>query len=201
MNKLLSLIIIALLLVVGYLLLVKPESNTPTVSQETQTETSSEPSPENDEEVVTTEEPSEEAEPVATEETGDFCADLKAGIPGSSGFHITIDVASGETVADESEIKGCVYSIDGSYGTWGPFEGQVATYELKASDGTLLGEGFFETIDPDWLTQALASEDIPYATELAFDPLTYVAGTLIVTNENPSGESGLSSSFTVPVTF
>jgi len=203
MNKLLSLIIVALLLVVGYLWFQKTETPSELPITAVQEEVIGDSvigekvEEEAEEEVVV----SESTAPTEEPESVDFCTDLKAGIPGSSGFHITIDVASGETLGDESEIRGCVYSIDGSYGTWAPFEGQVATYTLEASDGTLLTQGLFETTDPDWLALALASADIPYETELAFDPLTYTNGTLTVNNENPSGEPGLSSSFTVSVTF
>ena len=201
MNKLLSLIIIVLLIVVGYLLIQKPSVEAPIAGTDTLEQIIAEEPvaeiPAEDSIIVGTS-TDELAVPAAP---FDFCADLKAGIPGSDEFHITIDVASGETLTDGSMIRGCVYSIDESYSVWGPFEGQVATYELTAPDGTVLDTGFFQTVNPDWLPLALGNMDIEYTSELSFDPLTYTSGTLMVMNENPSGEPALAASFTVPVSF
>ncbi len=200
MNKLLSVVIVILLVVVGYLWTQKGTTDKPELQNEALSATDvNQEVPEDT--IIEVTEPALVAATTGEAVATNFCADLKAGIPGSAGFHITIDVASGELIKDASTIKGCVYAIDGSYGTWGPFEGQVATYKLLASDGTILDEGFFQTMDSDWLTLALAGDDIAYETTISFDPLTYVSGTLVVQNENPSGEAGLESNFTVPVTF
>lgn len=148
------------------------------------------------------EEPSETLVASNTEEVAvDFCTELKNNIPSSANFVITTAIAGGAQVASGDEIAGCVYSVNGSYGGWAPFEGQVGSYTLSASDGTILDEGPLSVVDPNWLTLALAGEDIEYNTAMTFDPLSYTSGEIILRNENPSGEITLDETITIPVTF
>ena len=154
-------------------------------------------------EVEPSQEISEVSDATNTEEIllTDFCTQLKERIADSEGFVITTAIAAGSIITSGDEISGCVYSINESYGGWAPFEGQVGSYSLLASDGTTLDEGPLSVVEDDWITLALSGEDIQYNTVMTFDPTGYTVGELILRNENASGEVDLDKTITISVSF
>lgn len=143
-----------------------------------------------------------ESEELGNESALSFCQDIKDGIAGSANFVITTTIASGETIADGDVVSGCIYNINDSYGGWAPFEGQVGSYSLAASDGTILDEGPLTVVDmANWLDDAIAGEDIAYSEDMFFDATGYATGTLTLKNENASGDPVLDETITISVTF
>lgn len=131
-----------------------------------------------------------------------FCEELKARIAGSEEFNVTINVAASERLLSGSTIGGCVYSVNGSYGGWAPFEAQVGSFRLVASDGSVLDEGPLPVINTkEWMLDALAGESLVFEQELLFDAAGYESGILELKNENASGEPESERLVTVSVTF
>ena len=130
----------------------------------------------------------------------DYCAELKNNIAGSEGWTIITNITNGSTISAGDEIRGCVYSVNGSYGGWAPFEGQIGYYEIIADDETLLTQLPLPTVE-NWMELGLAGEPIQYTTTLDFSATGYTAGTLVLHNENAAGIPELDRSIEISVLF
>jgi len=133
--------------------------------------------------------------------TDAYCSDLKSRVTGSEDYVIMTEVAANSVITSGQVIAGCVYAPNGSYAGWAPFEGQVGSYELKASDGTSLATGPLSLGVQDWMEAATNNESLKYQTEITFDAGSYTNGELILKNENASGEPERDKSVTIQVTF
>lgn len=168
-----------------------PTDNTAT-STDDGTDTSS--STDDGSDNATSTDPSNEDEDVA------YCTQLKSNIAGSADWNIIASIVDGATISGGDELSGCVYSVNESYGGWAPFEGQIGSYEVVASDGTSLGLGPIPTVD-NWMELGLDNEPIRYMGTLDFDASGYSEGTLILRNENASGMPEMDESIEIDVVF
>lgn len=131
-----------------------------------------------------------------------FCTDLKSNVPGSASYVIMTDLAENSSISNGDSLSGCVYAPNNSYAGWAPFEGQIGYYEVVASDNTVLGQGPLPVVNtPDWMTAAMANEDLQYETTLNFDAIGYTSGKVILHNENASGEPSMDKTVEINVTF
>ncbi len=130
-----------------------------------------------------------------------YCSDLKSRVAGSENYVIMTEIASNEMLTDGQTIAGCVYSVNGSYGGWAPFEGQIGSYELTAADGSVLATGPLPTLNEDWMQDAMDNLALQFQGELAFDAGSYTSGELVLKNDNASGLPENDRSVTIPVTF
>lgn len=151
----------------------------------------------------TTSQPKPPVEPVVTEESDEnYCQTLKSRIAGSEDYVFTTNTASRSVISDGYTLQGCIYSINDSYGGWAPFEGQVGAYSLVSHSGILLDEGPLSVVGTsDWISSALAGDDIQYSIDLSFTPPSELGGELILRNENASGEPSRDKTITIPVLF
>jgi len=168
-----------------------------------------------DEEVAkqpTTDETAEAEEVVVSYEASTTTQDVvycdtlsvSANNAGSPTFFVS-ELTDGNTIQSGDVLRGCIIAQAGSYGNWGPFEGQIGTFEITASDGTVLDTGLVPVSGyaiPDWLNVALAGDPIPFETApINFVAGSYASGTIIFNNENPSGESANNASSTYSINF
>ena len=154
---------------------------------------------ENTEDAIINNEAASNTEPVVELS---YCEELKSNIAGSEDFNITTNVAPSQLLTTETVISGCVYSVNNSYGGWAPFEAQVGSFSLLASDGTILDQGPLPVVSlSDWMIRAISGESLEYEQEIIFDAGEYVSGTLQLRNENASGEPSLDREVTIPVLF
>ncbi|MFW0871264.1 MAG: hypothetical protein ACKKL4_02305 [Patescibacteria group bacterium] len=130
-----------------------------------------------------------------------YCAELKSKIPASADWTIITNIIDGAILSSGDELRGCVYSVNDSYGGWAPFEGQIGSYEVKASDGTSLARGPLPTMGSDWMALATQGASIQYQTNVEFDASGYTEGTLTLHNENASGLAEMDQTVVVDVTF
>ena len=167
--------------------------------------------------VVTNELPRAQAPEVSTEPTTlptiaevpilenngeNYCQELKSNIPGSEGFTVTTNTASGMNLQMGHEIRGCVYSVNDSYGGWAPFEGQVGSFSLLGSDGDIISEGPLSVVNSsNWIDDARAGNDIEYQGQIMSDDEITGTGTLLLRNENASGEPAYDKVITIPVSY
>jgi len=203
MKNIIILILLALLGFVGYQYLSKEQ--TTTVVDDTPTENSAnnvgqEVVSENTEEVS---DPDEQDTPSAdpSEEALSYCQTLKSNISGSANYVITTELTDGTLISSGDNLSGCIYAPNGTYGNWGPFEGQIGSYEVLSSTGDVLGTGPIPVVPTDWLTPALSGDDIEYATTLNFDATGYISGSVVMKNANASGESATEEIIVISVTF
>ncbi len=75
------------------------------------------------------------------------------------------------------------------------FEGSFPVKVLDA-DGTLLGKGAAQA-QGDWMS----TSTIAFSAEISFTKPRFATGTIVVSNDNPSGDPAKSQSFSVPVRF
>ena len=116
--------------------------------------------------------------------------------------YLVTELSEGDSVESGYVLSGYVDNIEGSYGNWAPFEGQIGSYVLYASDDTALAESFIPvTGDSDWMTMAMNSEDIPFEATLTFTPGVYTTGYIVIKNENASGEPAFDKEVTINVAF
>lgn len=67
---------------------------------------------------------------------------------------------------------------------------------LKDAHGTVLGQGPAQAIG-NWMTTSF----VPFAATLPFTTPTTATGTLILQNDNPSGDPAMSKEVDIPVRF
>lgn len=137
----------------------------------------------------------------APEQQLSYCQDLKANISGSANFVITTDMTDGSTISSGDALSGCIYAPNGNYGNWAPFEGQVGSYEVLSGTGDVLGTGPLPVVPTDWITPAMAGDDIQYTTNLVFDATGYTSGSVVLRNENASGEPATEELIVISVNF
>jgi hypothetical protein len=201
MKKLLTIVIIIAIIGGAYYLLttendsVNPEQDTDTATStdETATSTADEVDDENEDDNATSTD-----DKTATA----YCAELKSNISGSEDWHIITNIIDGATIQSGDEIRGCVYSVNDSYNNWAPFEGQIGSYEVTATDGTSLGMGALPTaVEGDWMAMATAGEALRYQNTMEFDAAGYTEGTLVIRNENAAGLPEMDQSVEIDVVF
>jgi len=198
------LIIVGIVLGAGAYQLFMNDNNLENNPAENQNEVSNESTP--SEESASIDEVEEELTVDSSDETSELvtstaCQDLKDAVPGSAAYVIMTGLAGGSTITNGDTLSGCIYAPNGSYAGWGPFEGQVGSYTVKADDGTILGTGPLPVVPLDWQTPAIANEDIEYSTTMNFDSTGYTSGTVTLNNENPSGEAINDKSIDITVNF
>ena len=80
-------------------------------------------------------------------------------------------------------------------GTW--FFEASAPYILKDAEGTPIAQGHVDT-SGDWMT----SDFVPFSATITFSPQpTGSVGTLVLMNDNPSGDPANQKELNIPVTF
>ncbi len=122
---------------------------------------------------------------------------------GNQGNSTFIDTTAGanfyntgikDKISNGYEIRGCVRQIAGSYGNWAPFEGQLGSYQIKDAQGNVIVSGILPALptggQADWMSAASAGADLAFRTTINHDFSSYSGqdGTLLLKNENPSGE-------------
>jgi len=133
--------------------------------------------------------------------SSDPCQDLKDNIPNSANFVITTNIADGITITSGDTLSGCIYAPNGTYGNWAPFEGQIGSYQVLSGTGDVLGSGPIPVVPVDWMTPAMAGDDIEYNTTMTFDATGYTSGSIILRNENASGDPATEELIVVTVNF
>jgi hypothetical protein len=111
--------------------------------------------------------------------------------------------ASSSPYADEirvtSPVSGAVVAsplgINGTArGTW-YFEASFPV-KIKDANGTVLGQGPAQA-QGDWMT----TDFVPFSAVLTFTPSTTPTGTLVLQNDNPSGDPANQKEIDIPVHF
>ena len=198
MKNIIILILLALVAFFGYQYMQK--NFLTSVVAETNTE-ASEPAVSPTEE-ASSEVPEETPEEVEEETPAlSYCQTLKSNISGSVNYVIATELTDGSAISNGDSLSGCIYAPNATYGNWGPFEGQVGSYEVLSGTGDVLGSGPIPVVPTDWLTPAIAMEDIEYTTTLDFDATGYTSGSVVMKNENASGEAATEEIIVISVTF
>jgi len=202
MKNILILILIALLGFVGYQYITKQQVTLPVnnTSENVQVDATIETNSNESTEVLNPN--TEQGVPETPEETPlSYCQTLKSNIAGSANYVITTELTDGTTISNGDSLAGCVYAPNASYGNWAPFEGQIGSYEVLSGTGDVLGTGPIPVVPLDWLTPALANEDIEYNIALDFDATGYTSGSVVMKNANASGEAATEETIVISVTF
>ena len=79
-------------------------------------------------------------------------------------------------------------------GTW--FSEAVFPVKVLDGDGAVLGQGTAQAVG-DWMTTGT----VPFSATIAFMTPKYATGTIVFTNDNPSGLAANIKSFSLPVKF
>jgi|GEM_PF-2618683 len=133
----------------------------------------------------------------------DLCSGLfpYTGNQGNSTFIDTTAAANLHTTGNKDsvsngyEVRGCIQQIGESYDNWAPFEGQIGTYQLRDTSGSIITAGILSAIvttnQTSVLDAAIAGENLAFVEAVNFDfsPYTGQTGFLELKNSNPSGEA------------
>ena len=116
--------------------------------------------------------------------------------------HLSTELKTGDELTSGDLLRGCVLFLNGSYGKWSPFEGQVGSYAVYASDDTLLAQAPLPVSGPsNWLDYTNNSQHIPFEHIVNIDTGSYTHGYVVFRNENASGEPAGVREITIDVTF
>lgn len=132
-----------------------------------------------------------------------YCAALgpQSGNAANSTFFVS-ELQEGDPIVSGYLLRGCVKNVAGAYGNWAPFEGQIGSYVLYASDNTILAQSYIPVSGTsDWMTMAMNAEHIPYEALLSFDSGAYTSGYIVIKNENASGMPEFDKQETINVAF